>query len=129
MSGNLKRALSKGRQASQKASNAVDNAKKQVKSALSFGKKVKKHWVIVFVALVFDFTVGLVPFINFFGNAVFGFVLYLKFGPKKNIKGADNLLGIVMPILFGSALDFIFDVIPVNVGAALIRIFMSNDES
>ncbi len=119
---NPQNALAKARRRDNQASNTAN----QVKSVLSFRKKISKYWPIFFLAVIFDL-IGLIPVVNVMGNFLFGIILFIKFGSKKNIKGTDNLIGIAMPILLGSALDWIISIVPVNLGAALIRIALSEE--
>ena len=98
----------------------------QAKLALSFGRKISKHKGILLAAVIFDI-LGLIPIFDIVVNMTFGLILFLYFGPKKGKNGSANLLGIVLPIFLGSALDWIISIIPVNIGAALIRIALSDD--
>lgn len=116
--------LNKIRQAAKQAKSTVG----QAKLALSFGKKISKHWVIIFVAVIFDI-IGLIPFASVIANITFGLILFLYFGSKKKNSATDNLVGIVLPQVLGNMLDWILSIIPVNVGTALIRIFLSDDET
>lgn len=93
---------------------------------LSFGKKIKKHWIIVLTAIVFDI-VALIPFFSVLINTAFGFILFLYFGPKPKTNSSANLLGIVLPIGIGNVLDWILSFLPVNLGAALVRIYLADD--
>ena len=98
----------------------------KVEIALSFGKKLSKHWVIILVAVIFD-VFALIPIVAVLFNLTFALILFLYFGSKKKKGGSSNLVGIVLPEVIGSALDWIISVIPVNIGTALIRIFLSDD--
>lgn len=115
--------LNKIRQAAKQAKSAVG----QAKLALSFGKKIKKHWVIILVAVIFD-VIGLIPFVSVIANITFGLILFLYFGSKKKNSAIDNLVGIVLPQVLGNMLDWILSFIPVCLGTALIRIFFSDDK-
>ncbi|MDO8529684.1 MAG: hypothetical protein Q7S18_03375 [bacterium] len=105
------------------ASNPISETKKL---ALSIGKKLSKHWIILFAAVVFDIF-GLVPILSVLTNLAFGALLFLYFGSKKKKSATDTLLGIVLPIVLGSALDWFLSVIPTCILAALIRISRSDD--
>ncbi len=100
----------------------------QAKQAFSFGKKAVKHWAILVVAGVFDL-LSLIPFIGFIFNVAFGFILFLVFGPKKTKNPNANLLGIVLPIGLGSAIDWIpiISALPVCIGATLTRIYLADE--
>jgi hypothetical protein len=115
--------------------NKVRNMAKQAKSkvgqaklALSFGKKISKHWIIILIAVIFD-VFALIPFVAVIFNLTFALILFLYFGSKKKKSGTDNFIGIVLPQVLGNMLDWILSIIPVNVGTVLIRIFLSGDES
>lgn len=86
----------------------------KVKSVLSFGKKVSKHWLILATAILFDIF-GLIPFIGIIFNFIFAGILLLYFGSKKLDK---ILLGAGIATIF----DFFVGVLPVNIGAVLFRI-------
>jgi hypothetical protein len=91
--------------------------------ALSFGEKISQHWLILAAAAFFDL-LGLIPFIGVVFNFLFGLVLFLYFGSKKKTAGSE-LMKIALPIGLGSIIDFFVGVLPVNIGAALIRIALS----
>lgn len=95
----------------------------EIKSTLSFGKKISEHWLILAGAALFDL-VGLIPFLSVAVNLVFGLVLYLYFGSKKKTAGSE-LMKIGLPIGIGSILDSVLSFLPVNIAAALIRIALS----
>lgn len=94
----------------------------KAKLALSFGKKVSEHWLILAAAVLFD-VIGLIPGLCIVVNFLFGLILFLYFGPKS--KGGSELTKIFLPIAGGSIVDFFVGVLPVNIGAALIRIALS----
>jgi len=94
----------------------------KVKLFLSFGKKISQHWLILVTAALFDLF-ALIPFISVVFNMLFGILLWLYFGPKRKA-GSNEILKIVLPIGLGSVLDAFLSVIPVNIGAALIRIIL-----
>lgn len=103
---------------------------------LSFAKKIAGHWQILAAAAIFD-VFALIPFISVFFNACFGLLLYLYFGPKSGKAGKigakansglssqSELMKIGLPIAIGSALDWFLSILPINLGAALIRIALS----
>lgn len=95
----------------------------QVKEALSFGKKVSEHWLLLGIAALFDI-LALIPFASIFFNFCFGGVLFFYFGPKRK-PGDSELIKIFLPIMTGSIFDFFFSVLPINIAAALIRIAYS----
>jgi hypothetical protein len=99
---------------------ASGNPLEIAKVSLSFGKKLSQHWLIIGAALLFDL-VGLIPFLSIAVNLIFGLVLFLYFGPKKKTAGSE-LLKIGLPIAVGSIFDSVLSFLPVNTGAALIRI-------
>lgn len=116
----------------QQARLAMDVAKavtgspiEKAKLALSFGKKISHHWLILMTAVFFDI-LALIPFLCVVFNFLFGLVLFLYFGPKKKTGGSE-LTKIALPILGGSIIDFFLSIFPVNIGAALIRIALSED--
>lgn len=92
-------------------------------TTLSFGKKVSQHWLILAGAALFDI-IGIIPGIAVVFNFIFGLILYLYFGSKKKTRGSE-LLKIGLPIMGGSIVDFFIGILPVNIGAALIRIALS----
>ncbi len=96
---------------------------KLLDAPLSFGKKVSQHWLILVVAVFFDL-LGIIPVIGVAFNAIFGAILWLYFGSKKK-KGGSELLKIALPIGLGSIIDFFIGILPVNIGAALIRIALN----
>ncbi|MFA5777616.1 MAG: hypothetical protein WC906_04205 [Parcubacteria group bacterium] len=98
----------------------------QAKLALSFGKKLKKYWVILLISAIADLF-GAIPVLSVIVNLGFGLILFLYFGSKKTKNPSANLLGIVLPELLGSVFDWILSVLPVNIGTTLIRIALSDD--
>jgi len=95
----------------------------KAKLALSFGKKVSNHWLILMAAVLFDI-LALIPFLCVVFNLLFGLVLFLYFGPKS--KGGSEFTRIALPIGIGSFFDFFLSVLPVNIAAALIRIALND---
>jgi hypothetical protein len=95
----------------------------KVANSLSFFQKISQHWLILFTAALFDI-LALIPGISFIFNAIFGFILFLYFGAKKK-SGGSELLKIFLPVAAGSLIDLFISVLPVNIGAALIRIALS----
>ena len=93
------------------------------KTTLSFGKKVSQHWLILATAALFDLF-GIIPGIAVVFNFIFGGILFLYFGSKKKGAGSE-LTKIALPIMVGSIIDFFIGILPVNIGAALIRIALS----
>lgn len=106
------------------ASAAVGSPMAKAKSIMSFGKKVSKHWLILMTAVLFDI-LALIPFLCVVFNLLFGLILFLYFGPKS--KGGSELTKIALPIAGGSIIDFFLSIFPVNIGAALIRIALSDE--
>lgn len=111
----------------QQARNKIAAAKNMAKNAAaagsminSLGKKISEHWYILVAALIFD-AFGLVPVIGALANVFFGALLWLYFGSKKKA-GTSELQKIVLPVFIGSIFDFFIGILPVNFGAALIRI-------
>lgn len=106
---------------------AVDSIQDEVvpspKTKLSFGSKVSQHWLILATAVLFDIF-GLIPGITVVFNFIFGGILFLYFGSKKKGAGSE-LTKIALPIMAGSVIDFFIGILPVNIGAALIRIALS----
>jgi hypothetical protein len=102
-----------------------DEAVPSPKTKLSFGQKISQHWLILATAVLFDLF-GMIPFVGVVSNFIFGLILYLYFGSKKKKKaGGSELVRIALPILGGSIIDFFIGILPVNIGAALIRIALS----
>jgi len=106
---------------------AADSAKSEVsptrKAKLSFGQKISQHWIILVGAVFFDI-LALIPGIAVVFNFIFGGILFLYFGSKKKGAGSE-LTKIALPIMAGSVIDFFIGILPVNIGAALIRIALS----
>ncbi|MBI2628294.1 MAG: hypothetical protein HYW71_02595 [Candidatus Niyogibacteria bacterium] len=105
---------------------ALETAKtpaQEMKEALSFGKKVSEHWLILGIAALFDL-LALIPFASVFFNFCFGGVLFFYFGPKRK-PGDSELAKIFLPIMAGSIFDFFISILPINIAAALIRIALS----
>ena len=121
--GKAKENLNKVRNMAKQAKTTVG----QAKLALSFGKKISKHWIVIFVAVIFD-VFALIPFVAVIFNLAFALILFLYFGSKKKKSGTDNLIGIVLPQVIGNMLDWILSFIPVCLGTVLIRIFFSDDK-
>ena len=99
----------------------------KAKLALSFGKKVSEHWLILATAVFFDI-LGLIPFVNIVFNAIFGMILFLYFGPKSKPGSGflqSEFVKIVLPVGGLSIFDFFLDIVPTCTGAALIRIALS----
>lgn len=94
-----------------------------VPKKLSFSQKISQHWLILATAALFDLF-GMIPFVGVVSNFIFGLILYLYFGSKKKAGGSE-LVRIALPILGGSIIDFFIGILPVNIGAALIRIALS----
>lgn len=94
-----------------------------VENVLSFGRKISEHWPLLAGAIFFDI-LALIPFLSIVFNLTWGGVLLLYFGPKGG-KGGSEFIKIGLPVVLGSALDFIFSILPVNIGATLIRIALS----
>ena len=94
------------------------------KVAIGFLQKCGEHWLILVAALFFDL-IALIPAVSIITNPVFGGILFLYFGPKS--KGGE-FLKIALPVAGGTALDSVssfipgLDLIPLNIGVALIRI-------
>jgi hypothetical protein len=102
---------------------AVGGPGAKAKLVLSFGKKVSEHWLILAVAVIFDI-LALIPFLSVVFNFIFGLILFLYFGSKGKTAGSE-LVKIALPIGIGSVIDSVFSILPVNIGAALIRIALS----
>ena len=97
-------------------------AENQPKNALSFSSKISKYWPILAAAVFFDL-LALIPFVSVIVNFFFGAILYFYFGSKsKNQKTFSSLLYIFIPIIIGSAFDWFFSIIPVNIFATFSRI-------
>jgi len=97
-------------------------------SALSFSGKISKYWPILAAAVFFDL-LALIPFVSVVVNFFFGIILYFYFGSKsKNQNKFKSLLYIIVPIIFGSAFDWFFSLIPVNIFAAFSRIALKEIE-
>lgn len=95
---------------------------------LSFSAKISKYWPILAAAVFFDL-LALIPFVSVIVNFFFGAVLYFYFGSKsKNKKALQSLFYILVPIIFGSAVDWIFSLVPVNIFAAFSRIALKEIE-
>jgi hypothetical protein len=103
-----------------RAASQSSNPIAQAKEALNFGKKISQHWLILLAAALFDL-LGMIPFIGVVFNLIFGLILLLYFGPKRKAGGSE-LAKIGLPIIIGSIIDFFTAVLPVNIGATLIRI-------
>ena len=103
-------------------------AENQPRSALSFGDKISKYWPILAVAVFFDL-LALIPFVSVIVNFLFGAVLYFYFGSKsKNKKALKSLFYILVPIVLGSAIDWLFSLVPVNIFATFSRIALKEIE-
>lgn len=97
-------------------------------SVLSFGDKIIKYWPILAAAVFFDL-LALIPFVSVIVNFLFGAILYFYFGSKsKNKKALKSLFYILIPIILGSAIDWIFSLVPVNIFAAFSRIALKEVE-
>lgn len=94
--------------------------------ALSFKEKISKYWPILAVAAIFDL-LAVIPFVSVLFNITFAGILFLYFGPKRKEKTVSELQGIVLPTLVGSAFDWIFSILPVNIGTAVIRIALHKE--
>lgn len=116
--------LQQARLAMDAAKAAAGSPIEKAKLALSFGKKISQHWLILMTAIFFDI-LALIPFLCVVFNFLFGLILFLYFGPKS--KGGSELFKIGLPVLMGSIIDFIFSIFPANIAAALIRIALSED--
>lgn len=103
-----------------KTAEAADEPVEKVKPILSFWQKLSRHWLILVAALFFDL-LGAIPFIGVVFNFLFGLVLYLYFGPKK------IWTGVALPAIIGSMLDLFLSIMPVNIGAAVIRIALADN--
>ena len=102
--------------------------KKSPGSVLSFGDKISKYWPILAAAVFFDL-LALIPFVSVIVNFFFGAILYFYFGSKSKNKNIFNsLLYIFVPIVFGSAIDWLFSFIPVNIFATFSRIALKEVE-
>ena len=88
---------------------------------LSFWQKLSRYWLILVAALFFDL-LGAIPFIGVVFNFLFGLILYLYFGPKK------VWTGIALPAVIGSIMDLFLSIVPVNIGAAVIRIALADNK-
>jgi hypothetical protein len=100
-----------------------DSPAEKIKDTLNFGKKISQHWLILACAAIFDL-LGLIPFIGVVFNFIFGLILFMYFGPKKK-DASSELLKIGLPVALGSIFDFFLGILPVNIGATLIRIALS----
>lgn len=98
----------------------------KVELALSFGKKISRHWLILATAVIFDL-LAMIPFLCIVINFIFGLVLFLYFGPKTKTSGSE-FVKIALPVAGGSVIDFFMSVFPVNIGTALIRIALSDEQ-
>ena len=102
--------------------------KKSPGSVLSFGDKISKYWPILAAAVFFD-VLALIPFVSVIVNFLFGAILYFYFGSKsKNKKALKSLFYILVPIVLGSAIDWLFSLVPVNIFAAFSRIALKEVE-
>jgi len=120
----LNAARNTANQAKQIAMAAVGSPIAKAKLALSFGKKVSQHWPMIALAAFFD-VLALIPFLSVVFNFIFGMILFLHFGSKRKKGEASELVKIVLPMTIGSVFDLFFSVLPVNIAATLIRIFLS----
>lgn len=105
------------------ADSIQDEAIPSPKTKLSFSQKISQHWLILATAALFDLF-GIIPGIAVVFNFIFGGILFLYFGSKKKGAGSE-LTKIALPIMAGSIIDFFIGILPVNIGAALIRIALS----
>ncbi len=108
----------------------------KAKEVLNFGKKISKHWLLLLGAALFDLF-GIIPFIGVVFNFIFGLILLIYFGPKSGrtskieakahsgLSTQSEFVKIGLPIILGSVIDFFVGILPVNIGAALIRIALS----
>lgn len=105
------------------------NPAKSAASAASFRQKLSEHQKILITAGFFDL-IAMIPFVSIVTNPIFGVILFLYFGPKNKKRGSE-LLKIGLPTGVGTILDAlssvvpILDLLPFNIGVALIRIALS----
>ncbi|MEK7647328.1 MAG: hypothetical protein AAB378_03115 [Patescibacteria group bacterium] len=111
-----------------KSGELAKNATNPAALALTFRQKLSEHWIILATAGFFDI-IALIPFVSIVTNPAFGLILFLYFGPKS--KGGSELLKIGLPTAGGTILDTVSsaipfaDLLPFNIGVALIRIALS----
>jgi len=124
--------LDQARQAAKIAKNAAGAAAGSptaalalAKDAMSFGKKLSKHWMILFAAAIFDIF-GLIPILGDLSDFAFGILLWFYFHSKKTQAGTD-FKGILLPEFVGSVVRLPFSFLPVNVGTTLYRISLSEE--
>jgi len=98
---------------------------KRKKGRVSFLKKCSNHSLVLAAAVLFDF-IGLIPVICVLTNMIFAFSLYIVFGSKKPKSPNDGLKFAGVVIVF-NIFDFLLGVVPANIGAALVRIAMSEE--
>ncbi len=106
--------LQQSRKKKKSLSKKVEKIKEAI-NILSFRKKISKHWMILAWAVFFDI-LGLIPYTAIVFNFIWGGMLYLKFGGKKISKTAYT-------IGLGSIADFFIGILPVCIGATLIKIY------
>ncbi|MBU1179071.1 hypothetical protein KKB69_01930 [Patescibacteria group bacterium] len=102
-------------QEDRKKEEGEENPIEKTVAAMSVGKKLSEHWLILSGALLFDL-LAMIPFSAPLFNFIWGGVLYLNFGGK-------NIEKTVLTIGIGSIIDFFVGVLPVCFGATLVRIF------
>lgn len=128
--------LRQARQLGTLAKAAVGGPGAKAKVALSLGKKISKHWLLLSGAALFDIF-AFIPGISIAGNILFGLILFLYFGPKSGMakkmtaKGASGfsmqseLMKIGLPVAGLSIADFFMGILPANIAATVIRIMLS----
>lgn len=84
----------------------------------NLGEKISEHKMILITAVLFDF-LAILPFVSVIFNFLFGLILYLYFSVRKEQK---NFLGMAAFMVFGSLIDLIISILPVNTAAVLVRI-------
>ncbi|MBI5045588.1 MAG: hypothetical protein HZC14_01110 [Candidatus Niyogibacteria bacterium] len=111
-----------------KGGESAKNPMKPVVFALSFRQKILEHKIILITAAFFDI-IAMIPFVSIATNPAFGLILFLYFGPKS--KKGSEFLKIALPTGIGTIADTVSsaipfaDLIPFNIGVALIRIALS----
>lgn len=99
-----------------------------IATQMAFRQKILEHKMILVAAGFFDL-IAMIPFVSIATNPAFGLILFLYFGPKS--KKGSEFLKIALPTGIGTILDTVSsaipfaDLIPFNIGVALIRIALS----
>ncbi|MFH1979081.1 MAG: hypothetical protein ABII97_01705, partial [Patescibacteria group bacterium] len=96
-------------------SQSTESKTSKIRATTSVKSKISDNWLILASAGFFDL-IGMLPFVAPITNFLWGGILYWHFGKKNFFKKTGTTIAL------GSLADFFLGVLPVCLGATLVRI-------